>query len=143
MWHSLRYRGARRTDEEEKVLRDAPLEVVLLATDLAASKEFYQRKLGLEIIREQDDAVWFKCGNGSQLSVSASSTGTADEQTQASWRVDDVDAEVADLRSRGVEILEYDTPGLTTQNGIADVPHGRVAWFIDPGKNLLSVIQYK
>jgi hypothetical protein len=38
--------------------------------------------------------------------VTKSSAGTADEATKASWRVDDLAAEVADLRSRGVEILD-------------------------------------
>jgi hypothetical protein len=59
---------------------------------------------------------------------SASTTGTADTQTQASWRVGNLGAELAQLRSRGVEVLEYDTPGLKTENGAADVgspgPHG-------------------
>ena len=51
--------------------------------------------------------------------VTKSSAGTADEATKASWRVDDLAAEVADLRSRGVEIL--DLPDLNTVDGIADV----------------------
>jgi hypothetical protein len=36
--------------------------------------------------------------------VTKSTTGTADEQTQAGWRVDDLAAELAELRSRGVEL---------------------------------------
>jgi hypothetical protein len=42
-----------------------------------------------------------------------------------------------------VEILEYDTPGLKTENGVADVGFARAAWFTDPGGNVLSIIQYK
>ncbi len=125
------------------MLGDHPIEVVLLATDLRASKDFYAQKVGLEIVREQEDAVWFKCGAEGRLSISASTTGTADEQTQASWRVDDVASEVAELRSRGIEIIEYDTPGLKTRDGIAEVSHAWVAWFTDPGNNSLSIIQYK
>ncbi len=94
------------------MLGDHPIEVVLLATDLQASKDFYVQKVGLEIVREQEDAVWFRSGTEGRLSISASTTGTADEQTQASWRVADIATEVADLRSRGVEIIEYDTPRL-------------------------------
>jgi catechol 2,3-dioxygenase-like lactoylglutathione lyase family enzyme len=125
------------------MLGDHPIEVVLLATDLAASREFYAEKVGLEVIRETEDAVWFKCDGEGALSISASSTGTADEQTQATWRVDDVRAEVEELRSRGVEILEYDTPGLKTEDGVADVGHAFAAWFVDPGRNSLSILQYK
>jgi catechol 2,3-dioxygenase-like lactoylglutathione lyase family enzyme len=122
------------------MLGDYPVDVVLLATDLRASRSFYADRLGLEIDREDAGAVRFNCGGGSQISLSAS---TADTQTQASWRVGDLGAELARLRSRGVEILEYDTPGLKTENGVADVGFARAAWFTDPGGNVLSIIQYK
>ena len=125
------------------MLSDHPIEVVLLATDLKASREFYVEKIGLEIVRETDYAVWFKCGNEGRLSISASTTGTADEQDQATWRVEDVRAEVAELRSRGVDILDYDIPGIKTEDGVADVGHALAAWFVDPGRNSLSVLQYK
>lgn len=120
-----------------------PIEVVLLATDLKASREFYVEKIGLEIVRETDYAVWFKCGNEGRLSISASTSGTADQQDQATWRVEDVMAEVTELRSRGVEIIDYDIPGIKTEDGVADVGHALAAWFVDPGKNSLSILQYK
>ncbi len=63
----------------------------------------------------------FRCGGGTQLDVTKSTTGTADPQTQASWLVRDVRAEVAEFRSRGVKVEEYDLPGLKTQDGIADI----------------------
>ena len=43
--------------------------------------------------------------------MTKSTTGTADEQTQAGWNVEDLEAELGELRSRGVEIQEYDLPG--------------------------------
>lgn len=126
------------------MLGNYPIEVVLLATDLKASRDFYVQKIGLQIVRESENAVWFKCGNEGRLSISASTTGTADEQDQATWRVDDVASEVAQLRSRGVEILEFDLPGIKkTLDGIADIGHALAAWFVDPGKNSLSILQYK
>lgn len=127
------------------MLGDHPMDVLLLATDLEASRDFYANKIGLEIVQEKDDAVWFKCGDGSRLAVGLSTVGTADEQDQATWRVDDVAAEVAELRARGVEILDLDLPelGITTVDGVADVGHAYAAWFVDPGKNSLSILQFK
>jgi predicted enzyme related to lactoylglutathione lyase len=125
------------------VLGEAPLDVVLLATDLDASKNFYRDNVGLEIVIESPYAVTFKCGGDSRLAISKSSVGTADEQTQAAFRVTDLDSEVAALRSRGVKIEEYDQPGLKTVDGIADVGFARFAWFIDPGKNCVGVMQPK
>jgi hypothetical protein len=82
------------------MLGDYPIEEVLLATDLQASRDFHVQKIGLEIVRETEYSVWFKCGTEGRISISASTTGTADEQDQATWRVDDVASEVAQLRSR-------------------------------------------
>jgi catechol 2,3-dioxygenase-like lactoylglutathione lyase family enzyme len=125
------------------MLGDHPIEPILLATDLKASRDFYVEKVGLEIESESENAVTFRCGGGSRLTVSASTTGTADEQTQAAWRVDDLASELAELRARGVEIMEYDTPELKTVDGIVDTGDALHAWFVDPGKNALGVDQYK
>ena len=78
-----------------------------------------------------------------RLSLSKSTTGTSDEQTQAVWQVTDIAAEVAELRARGVDIIDYDTEELKTENGIADMGNELHAWFMDPGKNSLSLSQKK
>ena len=69
--------------------------------------------------------------------------GTADTQTQASWHVGDVRAEVVELRARGVTVEDYDQPGLKTEAGIADIGFAWAAWIIDPGKNALGILQIK
>ena len=125
------------------MLGDHPIHPVLLATDLAAARDFYHDQLGLEILSESEAAITFRCGGGTQLSVTKSTTGTADTQTQASWYVSDVRAEVAELRSRGVKVEDYDLPGLQTHDGIADIGFAWAAWIIDPGKNALGILQIK
>jgi len=115
----------------------------LLAPDLAAAREFYHDQLGLELLRESDAAITLRCGGGTQLSVTKSTTGTADTQTQASWQVSDLRAEVAELRSRGVKVEDYDLPGLKTEDGIADIGFAWAAWIVDPGKNALGMLQIK
>jgi catechol 2,3-dioxygenase-like lactoylglutathione lyase family enzyme len=125
------------------MLGDHPIHPVLLATDLAAARDFYHDQLGLEILSESEAAITFRCGGGTQLSVTRSTTGTADTQTQASWHVSDVRAEVAELRSRGVRVEDYDLPGLQTHDGIADIGFAWAAWIIDPGGNALGILQVK
>jgi catechol 2,3-dioxygenase-like lactoylglutathione lyase family enzyme len=125
------------------MLGEHPIHPVLLATDLAATRDFYHTRLGLEILSESEDAIVFRCGGGTRLDVTKSTTGTADSQTQASWFVEDVRAEVAELRSRGVQVEEYDMPGLKTQDGIADLGFAWAAWIIDPGRNALGILQIK
>jgi len=45
------------------------------------------------------------------------------------WTVDDIAAEVAELKNRGVVFEEYDLPGLKTVHSVADTPPVRAAWF--------------
>jgi catechol-2,3-dioxygenase len=120
-----------------------PIDVMLLATDLGVAKEFYGERVGLEVLLETDDFVAFKCGGDSRLVVTRSSTGTGEKQTKASWRVSDIAAEVVELRSRGVEIAEYDEPGLKTDDGVADVGFAFAAWFVDPSGNTVGLLQFK
>jgi len=125
------------------MLGNYPIDVVLLAMDLAAAKVFYADKIGLRVLNESPGSVTFQCGGDTQLVVTKSSVGTRDEQTQAAFRVADVRAEVSELRGRGVKIEDYDMPGLQTQDGIADIGFAWMAWFIDPGKNCVGMMQIK
>ena len=124
------------------MLGNHPITPILLATDLAAAREFYHHKLGLPIVRENENAIVFSCG-GTHLDVTKSAVGTADQQTQAAWQVSDIRAEVAELRARGVKVEDYDTPGLKTEDGIADIGFAWAAWIIDPATNALGILQIK
>jgi catechol 2,3-dioxygenase-like lactoylglutathione lyase family enzyme len=126
------------------VLNEFPVFPILLSLDLDASRTFYHDVLGLEIAREdEDDRIVFRCGGGTQLAVTKSTTGTRDTQTQMAWRVPDIHAAVANLRARGVRIEEYEAPDPVTTDGVADMVHSWAAWFIDPSRNVLAVVQPK
>ena len=53
--------------------------------------------------------------------------------------VDDIEATVTELRSRGVTFEEYDYPDLKTVDSIATLGTERVAWWKDSEGNMLSV----
>jgi catechol 2,3-dioxygenase-like lactoylglutathione lyase family enzyme len=126
------------------VLNEFPVFPILLSLDLDASRTFYHDVLGLEIAREdEDDRIVFRCGGGTQLAVTKSTTGTRDTQTQMAGRGPDIHAAVADLRARGVRIEEYEAPDPVTTDGVADMVHSWAAWFIDPSRNVLAVVQPK
>ena len=61
--------------------------------------------------------------------------------TKASWRVDDLAGEVAELRARGVQL--QDLPELGTVDGMADLGFALAAWFIDPHHNWIGLLQLK
>jgi predicted enzyme related to lactoylglutathione lyase len=51
-----------------------------------------------------------------------------------------IEAEVADLKRRGVVFEEYESP--KTVDGIATTPIGRAAWFKDPDGNLIAMLEF-
>jgi len=123
------------------MLGNYPVDVMLLATDLGVARRFYGGTLGLEVLIEDEQFLTFRCGGDSRLIVTKSTTGTADQATKASWRVDDIAGEVAALRARGVKI--EDLPGLGTVDGIADIGFALAAWFTDPHHNSIGLLQLK
>jgi catechol-2,3-dioxygenase len=125
------------------MLAEHPIDVMILATDLGVAREFYGNRIGLEVLLESDEFLTFKCGGDSRLVVTRSATGTDEPQTKASWRVNDLAAEVAELRSRGVALEQYDEPGLKTVDGIADVGFALAAWLVDPHGNSIGLLQFK
>jgi catechol 2,3-dioxygenase-like lactoylglutathione lyase family enzyme len=104
------------------MLGNHPIAPVLPATDLAAAREFYHGKLGLQIVTEDENAIAFRCGGSTHLDVTKSTVGTAGQQTQAAWQVSDIRAEVAELRARGVKVEDYDTPGPKTASPTSASP---------------------
>ena len=130
------------------MLSDHPVFPILLSTDMEAGRTFYRDTLGIELVREdvidgEIDRLVFRTGGGSQFVLTHSTVGTADVQTQMAWRVSDLRAEVAELRARGVKIEEYTAPDPVTVDGIADMGHSWAAWFIDPSRNCISVVEPK
>ena len=125
------------------MLDEHPIDVMLTAPDLGVVKQFYGDKVGLDVLLETDEFVTFRCGGDSRLVVTRTTAPTRESQTKASWRVQDVAAEVAELRARGVEVAEYDEPGLKTVDGVADVGFALTAWFVDPGSNTIGLLQFK
>jgi catechol-2,3-dioxygenase len=123
------------------MLGNHPIDVMLLATDLGVARRFYEGTLGLEMLLEDEQFLTFRCGGDSRLVVTQSTTGTRDEATKASWRVDDIAGEVAELRARGVQV--QDLPELGTVDGVADIGFALAAWFTDPHRNWIGLLQLK
>ena len=118
-----------------------PVDVMLLATDLGVARSFYGDTLGLQVLLEAEQFLTFGCGGDSRLVVTKSTTGTREEATKASWRVDDLASEVAELRARGIQIQEL--PELGTVDGVTDIGFALAAWFVDPHHNWIGLLQLK
>ncbi len=73
----------------------------------------------------------------SRLQGTASGT-----HTQVAWTTHAIEAEVADLKGRGVVFEEYDTPDLKTVQSVATIGPSKAAWFKDSEGNLLALVQF-
>ena len=82
------------------------------------------------MISETPDGAWFR-------PYRTPDAGTA-RHTIAGWEVEDLEAEVAELKPRGVAFEEYPSRQFQTVDGIATTQSGRVAWFEDSGGNILA-----
>jgi catechol-2,3-dioxygenase len=125
------------------MLGEHPIDVMLTATDLGVVRQFYRDRVGLDVLIDNDELVSFRCGGDSRLVFTRTSAPSGERQTKASWRVADVAAEVAELRARGVDVADYDEPGLRTTDGVADIGFALTAWFVDPGGNTIGLLQFK
>ena len=126
---------------EVEMLASAPVEPTMPVVDMERAKGFYGQTLGLKFVEESEAGVSFECGNGSRLTLYPRGPTKADH-TVAGFRVQDVEAEVRELRAKGVVFEEYDFPGLKTVNGIATIGNVTGAWFKDSEENILGLAAF-
>ena len=124
------------------MLSDRRVHATLPTADLDAARAFYEGVLGFEPYRVLPFAVLYRAGAGSMFAVSVSAGRASGTHTQLAVTTPDIEADVADLRARGVTFEAYDTPTLRTIDGIAPMGPNRAAWFRDPEGNLLGLIEF-
>ena len=123
------------------MLKNHPIVPYIPAADVARARRFYEEKVGLLAREEVAGGVVYECGSGSWIFLYPSGGAGTSQASQAFWQVDDLAAEVADLRKRGVVFEEYDLPGLKTVNGVATGGGTKAAWFKDTEGNIMALIQ--
>jgi predicted enzyme related to lactoylglutathione lyase len=122
------------------MLSAAPIRAYIPVSNLARARKFYEETLGLSPKEAYAAGVIYECGGAEVFMYPTSNAGTS-RASQAFWQVDDVEAEVADLKARGVKFEEYDMPGITMENSIATGGGAKTAWFKDTEGNILAVSQ--
>src|ERR1051326_3646425 len=102
------------------MLEHAHVATRLPAQDLDRARRFYSEQLGLEPIDGRPGGLLYRCASGG-FALFQSAGACPGEFTQMAFQVEDLEATVAELRGRGVVFEEYDFPGLTTVDAIADI----------------------
>ena len=106
--------------------------------DLDRARSFYEN-LGLTVSAEVSTGIFMTAGAGTIYPLIHRADATPPSHTVAAFQVDDIQATVTGLRARGVVFEEYDSPGLTTVEGIADMGSYRAAWLKDPDGNFIGI----
>ena len=123
------------------MLSNVALHPTLPAVDINRARKFYEGKLGLKVVdTDPSPGITFEAGEGSTLYVYQREATKADH-TVASFTVEDVEAEVSELKSKGIEFEDVELPdmGVKTVDGIATMGDMKGAWFKDTEGNILAV----
>ncbi len=128
------------------MLQSHPMYAYIPARDVPRARRFYEEKLGLKPLKmEIDGGVAYQFGDHTAafLYDAGDSAGT-NQASQAFWKVDDLEREVAQLRAKGVKFEEYDPDeigGMQMKDGIASGGGTKAAWFKDTEGNIMALIQ--
>lgn len=120
----------------------------LPAQDLNRARAFYRDKLGLAPVEEREGGLRYVVASG-EFHLFLSTGSASGESTQMGFEVEDIEAVVAELRSRGVVFGEVDAPGFEVVDGIIEVEDNypskgegeRGIFFHDSEGNLLALGQ--
>jgi len=123
------------------MLQKFPMYAYIPAKDVPRARQFYERKLGFKPKEELGGGVVYEFGEQTACFLYPTPNAGTSKASQAFWEVDDVEREVAELKSRGVEFENYDMPGEKSENGIVTAGGAKAAWFKDSEGNILAVIQ--
>ena len=120
------------------MLQNSPMYSYIPAKDVARARKFYEGTLGFKPKEETAGGVVYEFGSGTSCFLYETPNAGSSQASQAFWQVDDIEREVAELRSKGVKL---DTFGMKNERGIVNEGGARAAWFRDSEGNILAVIQ--
>jgi len=123
------------------MLTNVSVRPTLPVVDLNRAKKFYEEKLGLKVVGEDPSpGVILQAGGGTQLYIYQRAATKADH-TAASFSVKDVEAEVTELKAKGVVFEEVEIPsmGAKTVDGVITFGELKAAWFKDTEGNMLGI----
>lgn len=121
------------------MITEHPAYATIPASDMDRAKAWYRDKLGLVPFMEDEAGCMYKVGNGSNFLLYPTPNAGKAPNTLLSFSTDDLEADMEDMRSHGIQFEEYDLPGLKTVNGIATLGRHHAAWFKDSEGNILAV----
>src|ERR687898_77914 len=124
------------------MLQNAPMYSYIPAKDVSRARKFYEEKLRFKPKQETAGGVIYEFGKGTACFLYPTPNAGTSQASQAFWQVADVEREVAELKSRGVQFEDYDVPGgKKSPSGVVTAGGAMAAWFKDSEGNIMAIIQ--
>ena len=123
------------------MLQKFPMYAYIPVRDVARARQFNENKVGVKPKEDIAGGVTDQFGEHTAAFLYPTPNAGTSQASQAFWQVDDVEREVAELKSRGVRFEDYDMPGMKTVDGIATTEGGKVAWFKDTEGNIMALVE--
>jgi predicted enzyme related to lactoylglutathione lyase len=131
----------RNAQECPAMLQNSPMFAYIPAKDLSRARRFYEQKLGFKPKQEIAGGVVYEFGEHTACFLYPTENAGTSKASQAFWQVEDVEREVAELKSRGVQFEDYDMPGEKSPSGVVTAGGAKAAWFKDSEGNIMAIIQ--
>ena len=123
------------------MLTTAPIRAYIPTSNLQRARRFYEQTVGLKPGEEYGGGVIYRCGSGTEVFMYQTPNAGTSKASQAFWQVADIEAEVAELKGRGVVFEEYTFPGMKMTNSIATGGGAKTAWFEDSEGNIMALTE--
>lgn len=111
------------------------------AADLGRARQWYEAKLGFKPVRELPGGLMYDAAGGSRFVIYPTPNAGQSPNTLMGFATPDVEAEVRELKARGVVFEDYDFPNLKTVDSIATVGETHTAWFRDSEGNIIGIVE--
>ena len=113
---------------------------MIAVKNLDRARKFYEETLGLSEVEDFGEGFMLQSGQ-TKFNVYRSEFAGTNKATALNFDVADIDAEVRELKDKGVMFEHYDMEGLTAKGDVYVGEGMKTAWFKDPDGNILSLLE--
>ena len=124
------------------MLTDLRVHTTIPAADMDRAMRWYEEKLNFKPLWKRPAGAMYQAGDGTRFQLYPTPNAGQAPQTVMGLSTSQIDADVRELKARGVVFEEYDIAHMKRVDSIATVENVRAAWFRDSEGNILGLAQF-
>jgi hypothetical protein len=132
--------AAGEANEERAMFADRRATAMIPAKDVERAVAWYADKLGLKPTNQDENGAGYELNGVSAFLYKSDYAGTA-QHTLLSFNATNLLDDMEAMRSKGVVFIEYDLPGIKTENGVATFGPVKNSWAKDSEGNILGFVE--